>query len=574
MPCLTTTRGREHRPKKPFRFEAAWILHPKFLDMVNSNWSSNSDLFQKSRENWLKMGDKNIRFFHLRTVIRRRRNRNTTLRINDEDWATNQNELEDLATSFFYKLYTLPDEERVFTPLLKGGFPTLVDITRPGISAIPTHNEIRAAISQMESYKASGIDDFQVIFFRNCWATMGQSACEFITHFFEFCSLPRQGWFKINTNGARRPKVGTASAIGIIRDDKREVGCGVHGQPGLVLGAGGGDMGDSSWHDCGLEHGSQEFFDPTLLTASRDHLASLAFSSPLGLSIVGDPPFCFSDILISDSTNFDTQTDSIFRTLVWVRINNLPILFYEENTLLHIISSIEEPLKVNLKTLFTDHGCFTRICVNLDLSKPLVDSLIMEDGRYILEYENLSVICLNCGAFGHFKKQYPTDPENLRAREESRKCAIQFQVDLEQSKKGTEASKQDEWKQPGKKKWVPEARVPGNLLEVRPEVPGESFDGGRFELLTIKVDDMENKAGVEEQVEALENYPKKGPDPPDIRVEEDKWDGVDLCIIEKDDVSAQVCSHPKEGFEEEATIVSLDNQKAKKSRSKAVSNGA
>lgn len=43
--------------------------------------------FQKSRENWVKLGNKNTKFFHTQTIIQRRRNKVTGLFIADT-WCT------------------------------------------------------------------------------------------------------------------------------------------------------------------------------------------------------------------------------------------------------------------------------------------------------------------------------------------------------------------------------------------------------------------------------------------------------------------------------------------------------
>lgn len=60
--------------------------------------------YQKSRENWVCFGNKNTKFFHTQTIIRRRRNRIIGLNI-DGSWCTNDNSLKQEALHFFRTLF-------------------------------------------------------------------------------------------------------------------------------------------------------------------------------------------------------------------------------------------------------------------------------------------------------------------------------------------------------------------------------------------------------------------------------------------------------------------------------------
>ena len=44
--------------------------------------------FQKSREQWVRLGDRNTRFFHMQTVMRRKRNKIHGLFMDDGSWST------------------------------------------------------------------------------------------------------------------------------------------------------------------------------------------------------------------------------------------------------------------------------------------------------------------------------------------------------------------------------------------------------------------------------------------------------------------------------------------------------
>lgn len=52
---------------------------------------------QKSRIDWLKLGDKNTKFLHTSTLLRRRRNKIAMLQKEDGEWVSDKQELNDLA---------------------------------------------------------------------------------------------------------------------------------------------------------------------------------------------------------------------------------------------------------------------------------------------------------------------------------------------------------------------------------------------------------------------------------------------------------------------------------------------
>lgn len=55
---------------------------------------------QKSRVEWLQAGDRNTTFFHLSTLIRRRKNRIEALQDTDGVWITGQKELKTMVLNY------------------------------------------------------------------------------------------------------------------------------------------------------------------------------------------------------------------------------------------------------------------------------------------------------------------------------------------------------------------------------------------------------------------------------------------------------------------------------------------
>jgi hypothetical protein len=70
-------------------------------------------LRQKSREMWLKEGDKNSRFFHVTTIIRRRRNSIDAVKAENGEWILDKSKISDYFLNNFKNVF---QEEEVEFP--------------------------------------------------------------------------------------------------------------------------------------------------------------------------------------------------------------------------------------------------------------------------------------------------------------------------------------------------------------------------------------------------------------------------------------------------------------------------
>lgn len=81
---------------------------------------------------------------------------------------------------------------------------------------------------------------------------------------------------------------------------------------------------------------------------------------------------------------------------------------YLEQTLREMGNSIGRIVKVDMTTPDVTRGCFARVCVELDLQRPLIP-IVMVMGRVVqVEYESLPRIYFQCGLYGHRADLYPT----------------------------------------------------------------------------------------------------------------------------------------------------------------------
>nr|KYP67224.1 Transposon TX1 uncharacterized [Cajanus cajan] len=117
----------------------------------------------------------------------------------------------------------------------------------------------------------------------------------------------------------------------------------------------------------------------------------------------GGPWLLFDHYLVVRpwSPEFIVTGAKVEKTIVWVRFPGLGIMFYDESVLLTIASTIGTPIKVDLNTLNMARGRFARVCVEIELDKPVVGKFNLNGVWYNIEYEGLHLLCTCCGCYGH-----------------------------------------------------------------------------------------------------------------------------------------------------------------------------
>ncbi|KAH1091416.1 hypothetical protein J1N35_018673 [Gossypium stocksii] len=120
-------------------------------------------LKQKSRCEWLNLGDQNTSYFHRRTVLNRNFNKITVLRNSDGEWIFDPEMLKTEAVNFFQNLYgEIPRPTR---SLPSNAFPKLSSKDTKFLGECVTYEEIKTALFDMVPWKAPGSDGFQAAFF-------------------------------------------------------------------------------------------------------------------------------------------------------------------------------------------------------------------------------------------------------------------------------------------------------------------------------------------------------------------------------------------------------------------------
>ncbi|CAN1121665.1 hypothetical protein LINPERHAP1_LOCUS6196 [Linum perenne] len=90
--------------------------------------------------------------------------------------------------------------------------------------------------------------------------------------------------------------------------------------------------------------------------------------------------------------------------LTWVRLPKLPIHYFNEVAVSRIGNCIGRTVRLDLATAEGTRGRYVRVCVEVDLTKPLLGKYVIEDRIFKVEYESLENVCFDCGLYGHKKE--------------------------------------------------------------------------------------------------------------------------------------------------------------------------
>ncbi|XP_023926069.1 uncharacterized protein LOC112037459 [Quercus suber] len=92
---------------------------------------------------------------------------------------------------------------------------------------------------------------------------------------------------------------------------------------------------------------------------------------------------------------------------VWIRIKELPIEYYNPEALIHIGKSIKNVLRVDSHTAMETRGRYARICVQVDVDKPLPTAVLIGKCEQTICYEGLQSLCFSYGRIRHRKENCP-----------------------------------------------------------------------------------------------------------------------------------------------------------------------
>ena len=153
-------------------------------------WLKRKEIYwaQNSRIQWLKLGDRNTRFFHICASVRRSRNNISSLLIHDKK-IEDPNTIKDEAVKYFKNLFSEESMERpTFSNL---NFNKLSDTQASNLITPFSTDEIDEAVASCNPSKSPGPDGFNFNFIKSSWNLIKHDFYSIIREFWNTGKLPR-----------------------------------------------------------------------------------------------------------------------------------------------------------------------------------------------------------------------------------------------------------------------------------------------------------------------------------------------------------------------------------------------
>ncbi|KAL8161267.1 hypothetical protein V2J09_012756 [Rumex salicifolius] len=107
--------------------------------------------------------------------------------------------------------------------------------------------------------------------------------------------------------------------------------------------------------------------------------------------------------------NFFASEEKLRYVAAWIRIPNLSMEYFDRGVLSMIGKHIGKVLKIDKTTMIGERGRYTRMCVEIDMEKPLISKFRMIGRIWRIQYEGFKLICFGCGKIGHNLEKCPEE---------------------------------------------------------------------------------------------------------------------------------------------------------------------
>ncbi|CAN1348896.1 hypothetical protein LINPERPRIM_LOCUS41635 [Linum perenne] len=143
---------------------------------------------------------------------------------------------------------------------------------------------------------------------------------------------------------------------------------------------------------------------------------------------------------------------------------------------------IGKTVKIDMATTEGARGRYARVCVEVDLSKPLTGKYMIEDRILNVEYESLEYICFTCGHYGHKMDACPSIISPQGATETDKQAE-----EISNSNKKEEEGDLGVWR-------TVQRRQKGKKSTLTPITNVQTPKGSRFEILSREKEKVPSKS--------------------------------------------------------------------------------
>ena len=169
----------------------------------------------KSRVNWMIQGDRNTAFYHVSTLVRRKRNQILAIKDSVGEWLYEENAIKDFIRSGFNEVYTSSLYSASWSaPIVTHWQGRLSDEEKEKIGGDASVEEIKFALWSLKAFKAPGSDGLHVGFFHRFWLIVGNLVIDMVKKVFVERKVPE---FLNRTHIALIPKIQGLKALGNYR---------------------------------------------------------------------------------------------------------------------------------------------------------------------------------------------------------------------------------------------------------------------------------------------------------------------------------------------------------------------
>ncbi|KAG4980159.1 hypothetical protein JHK82_033396 [Glycine max] len=139
-------------------------------------------------------------------------------------------------------------------------------------------------------------------------------------------------------------------------------------------------------------------------------------------------------LVVREWSPIHPSIEAIEKVVVWVHVFRLPIEYYDAKLLHAIRDRIGRTMRVDRTTLYQERGKCARLCVEVDLTQPLLALFELNNMYCKIEYEELHFLFLTCGRLGHYMEGCPDKdkPNTWNGEKPPQKDAIENIGDNEQ----------------------------------------------------------------------------------------------------------------------------------------------